>query len=525
MEVDSLVISLGLDADGFRAGINQAIDALRQIDQKIQFFSGQFAHGYTEGMQEAGAASHAAVQASEDAARAGQRMGQAYTNAGNTGARGINRLARETEHAKAKASEAGQAIEGLGRQWGSFLSGIVTRFAAPMAGALSMGAMVGTYLSGVEQVAQMYGRWTPQIEEWRKKQDLLSRVSREDIELYRKRKLAMLDFQSAMAGLSTTIMRAFSPAMEAGIKMLHNAADWIRRNEQNIIRFLTVLAGTITVVLLPALAKLGFAMLMNPVTWLIVGILALALVVDDLVTYINGGESALEDFWSIFGSGEEILQKLTGMWDTFKNIMEKFIPLIPSLAAGFSTFFILKSATDAIKAATIAFKAFNTALKANPVLFILSLVAAVVPLIIENWDKIKAAFVEVGDAIKKKWEEVVDWIEKKINWVQNKWKSTKKFFGFGDDEAQGNAETAMNIEPPQLVPLSSSLTSAAVPASAYSNRTNNITASTRIDNININTAATDAQGIARDISRELSYQPVFNDVYTSSVYASDGGVR
>ena len=36
----------------------------------------------------------------------------------------------------------------------------------------------------------MYGRWTPQMEEWRKKQELLSRVNREDIELYRKGKLA-----------------------------------------------------------------------------------------------------------------------------------------------------------------------------------------------------------------------------------------------------------------------------------------------------------------------------------------------
>ena len=314
MEVDSLVVSLGLDPRDFRAALNQVLAVLRNLDQGLRDFAQGFAEGCEDALNEARQSANSAAQEAGHAAREGQRMGQAFRQAGETGSQGVNRLANTASRAAQRAKDAGNSMRNLGRQWGSFLQGIVTRFAAPMAGALSVGAMVGTYLSGVSQVAQMYGRWTPQMEEWRKKQELLSSVNREDIELYRKGKLALMDFQFAMAGLSTTIMRALSPAIRAGIELLHQVADWVRRNEPNIIRFVTVLAGTITAVLLPAFVKLGVAMLANPLTWIIGGIVALAIVIDDLVVYIRHGISEFDDFWAIFGTGEEIAESLGAAW-------------------------------------------------------------------------------------------------------------------------------------------------------------------------------------------------------------------
>ena len=47
---------------------------------------------------------------------------------------------------------------------------------------------------------------------------------------------------------------------------------------------------------------------------LIAAIGAIALVVDDLITYINGGESALSGLWAMFGTGDEIGARFKAIW-------------------------------------------------------------------------------------------------------------------------------------------------------------------------------------------------------------------
>ncbi|WP_230577704.1 hypothetical protein [Xylella fastidiosa] len=42
---------------------------------------------------------------------------------------------------------------------------------------------------------------------------------------------------------------------------------------------------------------LARAFALNPLTWLIAGIVALVALVDDFITYLDGGESLLGAFW------------------------------------------------------------------------------------------------------------------------------------------------------------------------------------------------------------------------------------
>lgn len=322
MEVDNLVISLGLDPQQLRQALGQVEAMLQQFAQRINAFAGDFRQGFNDAANSVGQASGAAAQQADAAGEAAQEAGRKFQKAGRDGGTGMQELAAKTRQAAAQAKSAGSRLQTLGSKWGAFLGGMAARFAAPLAGALSAGAIVGSYMRDVSEVSRMTGRYTMQMEEWRKKRELLSRISREDVELYRKGKLALLDFNFAMAGLSTTVMRALSPAIQGGIKLLHSLSDWVRRNEPNIIRFVAVLAGTITAVLIPAFVKLGIAMLTNPLTWIIAGILLLALVIDSLVTYIRGGESALDGLWSQFGTGEEIAHALGEAWEWLKSVGE-----------------------------------------------------------------------------------------------------------------------------------------------------------------------------------------------------------
>lgn len=534
MEVDSLVISLGLDPQQLRQAVGQVEAVLQQFVQRINAFAGDFQQGFNDAANSVGQASSAATQQAGAAGEAAQEAGQKFQDAGHRGGKGMDSLADKTRKAGAAARQTGSEMQTLGHKWGSFLGGMAARFAAPLAGALSAGAVVGSYMRDVSQVAQMTGRYSTQMEEWQKKRELLSRITREDVELYRKGKLALLDFNFAMAGLSTTVMRALSPAIQGGIKILHSLSDWVRRNEPNIIRFVTVLAGTITAVLIPSFVKLGAAMLMNPLTWIIAGILLLAIVIDDLVTYIQEGESEFGDFWAQFGTGEQILAWLSGTARSFIDVLRQYGPALAIVTAG-------------LKAVTVAMKIMGVTALSNPVLAILTAIALAAVYIIGNWSKITAFFQGIFNKISTAFSGFIKSIKDKLpDWL-------KKFLGIDGESMDATvnakvqeAEAARNEAQPAHTPSSgpagpslspahatgqalmtaaatiptASQLLAAGAASVTNNNSRTINADTTIQNMTIQTPATDADGILRDARSAADRR-----LAGLGVMAAEGGVR
>lgn len=213
-----------------------------------------------------------------------------------------------------------QAMDKMGAKWASTAKMLTTTILAPIAGFMSLGAVIKSYFGGVAQVAQMTGAYNTKMEEWRKKRAMLARYNKEDIELYKKGREAVVKFQITMDDLSAKIMRSVSPAVKWLIDKLNDFSDWIDRNSQNIIRFLGVVAGTITALLIPSFIKLGIAMLTNPLTWIIALLGILILIIDDLVTYLRGGDSALGAFWKPLIEYTKIAWEwITKLYDAFIN--------------------------------------------------------------------------------------------------------------------------------------------------------------------------------------------------------------
>lgn len=229
-----------------------------------------------------------------------------------------------SELAKGADQVAGKAI--------GQLAGIARMVAAPLAGAMSIGSMIKSYFGGVAQVAQMTGAYSPKLDEWRKKRALLNRVTREDIQLYKKSREALTKFQITMADLSAKIMRQTSPAVSFLAEMLTKVSDWVDAHSNDIVRFITVVASLIGTALIPRLLKMAAAMAMNPITWIVAALIGLAAVIDDLIVWLEGGESALGDFWSMFGSREEVLENIQ---KAIKWVTETFKELWESIKTGF----------------------------------------------------------------------------------------------------------------------------------------------------------------------------------------------
>lgn len=212
-----------------------------------------------------------------------------------------------------------QAMDKMGAKWASTAKMLTSTVLAPIAGFMSLGAVIKSYFGGVSQVAQLTGAYSTKMEEWRKKRAMLARYNREDIELYKKGREAVTKFQITMDDLSAKIMRSVSPAIKWLIDKLNDFSNWIDRNQNNIIRFLSVVAGTITALLIPSFIKLGIAMLTNPLTWIIGLLGVLILIIDDLVTYLRGGDALFGAFWG------PLVEWCKIAWEWIKEIYQLFL--------------------------------------------------------------------------------------------------------------------------------------------------------------------------------------------------------
>ena len=305
------------------------------------------------------------------------------------------------------------------------LAGLAARFAGPIAGAFSINKIVSGYMKDVGEVARMTGRYSQKLEEWRYKRAMLARVTREDIDLYKKCREGVVKFNIAMADLSAKIVREFHPAIKMGVDILNRFSGWVKENEHNIVRFFMVAAGVITAVFLPALVKMGLALLWNPLTGLIIALGILILVLDDLITYARGGRSAFAEFWAKFGTPEEVKQKLIAFLEKCKKLLADYLPLIVKivgallgLSAVRGVFYLIEKALGGVgKALGVVGKALGIFLRHPGLLFFI----ASAYFIYQRWDgMVEGMKALIADLISV-WKKSVDWLANYIAAVVDGW--------------------------------------------------------------------------------------------------------
>ena len=219
-------------------------------------------------------------------------------------------LKQGLDSAKSGLKSTSKEMEALGKKWGDVAKDFALKIAGPAAAFMALKKIANSYFSDVEKVATETGAYSKETEELRKKQALLQRIHKEDIELYKKGREALTKFSISMSDLSANIMRQAMPMLTWLAEKMDIFASWISKNIPNITRFGKVVVITITAIggallilnkglggTASAIMRVTLAMLANPLTWIILGIGALILVIDDLITYLNGGESAFGEFW------------------------------------------------------------------------------------------------------------------------------------------------------------------------------------------------------------------------------------
>ena len=339
--------------------------------------------------------------------------------------RQIDRVEKKVDEAKEKLKGIGQSVDDFGKKAGKVLMG----FVAPVLAAVSVGKMIGGYFSDLAAVAESTGAYNKQLEETRLKKAQLQRISKDDIEFYKKSREALVKFNIAMGDFAAAAMRSVMPAMEKMIGWLGKVTDWVSRNPDNIIRFLKILGTVVGTVLIPVFVRWAAVLLANPITWIVGLVLALALAIDDLVVYLKGGRSSLDALWKSMGlvkGDTETLNRLMG-W-----LKDTGLSLAKALGVLLTAFTAFKVVTGIINGIKIAWTAFTASVWANPLTLALGLVALAAWMLYRNWDDVcsgaQALAEDIADFFTDWGRGIADGFSALADDISSAWDSVTDFF-------------------------------------------------------------------------------------------------
>lgn len=316
------------------------------------------------------------------------------------------------------------------------------------------------------------------IEELLKVQKAQAIYSKQDIENAKKQREAQQRLNDAWEAISALFGDIVSPAITFLTNLLGDLLGWVKENKQFVIIFFTVLAGVITTLMLPTLGAMATAAwaAIAPFTPLIAIVGAVALVIDDLITYIQGGESALGDFWKMFGKGDELGARFKSLWKGIKSILESVGAALKAVAK----FFIL----------------------------IFSLTGRGVVKAVEGiWKGVTKLY----DVLRS----MLDWVAKKLYNLLPDW--IKKWLG-GDESSRpkeekteaklGGVADSMRVDDvrPSILPPQVRAGDARSGSVSNVNNSRQMTSTTNVGEVKVYTQATDAEGMAEGVVPALRNQ-------------------
>lgn len=305
-----------------------------------------------------------------------------------------------------------------------------------------------------------------------------ARFDKRDIENAQKLREAQQRLNTAWRTISALFASTVSPAITFLTNLLGDLLGWVKENKQFVILFFTGLAGVITTLMLPALTAMATAAwaAIAPFTPLIAAIGAIALVVDDLITYINGGESALSGLWSVFGTGDEIGARFKAIWEGIKSILGGVWDALSGVAKLFNSV-QRKDGKGVIEALKTIWGGIS---KINDVLVeMLNWVAQKLYNLLPDWIK--------------------DWLGGDESSRPEETKAEAKSGGVADSMRVGDVRPS--ILPPQV------RAGDARPGSVSNvNNSRQVTSTTNVGEVKVYTQATDAEGMAQGVVPALRNQ-------------------
>lgn len=335
------------------------------------------------------------------------------------------------------------------------------------------------------------------LEEMLLRQKELGVYSKQDVELARKVKVAFADLKQAWDMTAAVAMRALVPAIQLVTDALTDVVLWVRQHKEFIYAFFISVATIVGAILVPMLEKmaLGWWKAFAPIMPIVAVVAALgaaiALLYDDYAVWAEGGESLFGDAWA------DVEQFVNLSIDAFNQLGSILMALWEIVAPYFKA--QLGNILDVVK---------------GTFQVIAGMLAWLADLFTGNWEHMgesgmrvleglgnvaKGVFmgmvqpiIFIAQTIQRLLGAAIDWVLNKFAALGEKWESFKSAIGFGDDSSSAPQASAAQASSPAAI------------AGATNNKS--VQSTTKIDNINVQTQATDAKGIAGDMGQAVQSQ-------------------
>lgn len=194
--------------------------------------------------------------------------------------------------------------------------------------------------------------------------------TKEDIERMREYRQISLDIRMGIDSIFGSIARMLLPAITKVSKVIRAITDWAIEHE-GAVKIVAIIVGVTSAVLAlrgaiglltGATAFFGRTLLGTPIGWIIAGITALIVVIDDFIVFLQGGESIIGDILKGLGTDTDklrkkllelfsmfekkgtktidVLKKIKEVWDTLSNparqILTNLAPVPPPLKMAYN---------------------------------------------------------------------------------------------------------------------------------------------------------------------------------------------
>ena len=164
------------------------------------------------------------------------------------------------------------------------------------------------------------------------RQRALGVYTKEDFEITQKFNDAISDLQQSFRAMAAPILQVITPALTTLAKWLTNIVQTFREHQGFIVAGLTVIAATMSGVLLKAATALGAAL--APLLGPIAAIAALGAIFDEIATYAEGGQTAFQGLWEAIGTPEDfkaVGQAVKGLGDSLSQGFDAVIGVASEL--------------------------------------------------------------------------------------------------------------------------------------------------------------------------------------------------
>lgn len=515
--VDALVVTLGLDLAGMKKGAKEAnstLESLADAAQKVFTIMGgvallrQTVMTYLDNADAVGKLTRALgldVEMVQVWSNAAERAGGSAEAMQGT----IKTLSEELAKLKTYGMSAtlgawqwfGVEMRNANGQIKSVDEMLLT-LSERMEGMSSMRQVtIGQRLGLDEGTVVLLQKGRKELEALLARQKEIGVYSKQDVESARKTKAAWADLKQAWDMAAGVVMRYLAPALEWIGQKLADVAIWARQHKEFMISLFTAIAGIITVVLYPVLEKMALKWLAAfAPCWAAIAIIAalgavIALLYDDYAAWTEGGDSLFGEAW---GSVETFVNLTMDAFKQLGALLAIFWKFIKPLAG--------KQLLALLDIVTGVFQGIAGLLEWLAGVFTgdFDAMSEGGMKVLEGFGNIaKGVFLGmvqpilfVANLLKDSLGAAVDWVLNKFAALGEKWNAFKAMIGMGgDSEGPAGAATASAAQSASPATIAGAVTNA-----------KSIQASTKIDKIEVHTAATDARGIAGDIGGALDSQ-------------------